>query len=79
MDKIFKFLRKRNNKERLLIMATVTLIVNRRTKNLDIKKLKGRKNVFRVRVSNFRILYKKSKPKNIIIKINERDDQTYKI
>ena len=79
MDKILKFLRRRDNKERLLLITTITLIVNKKTKKLDVKKLKGIRGIFRVRIGDFRILYKKSKPKNIIIKIDKRDDQTYKI
>ena len=79
MDKILKFLRRRDNKERLLLITTITLIANKKTKNLDVKKLKGLRGIFRVRIGDFRILYKKSKPKNIIIKIDKRDDQTYKI
>jgi len=79
MDKILKFLRRRDNKERLLLITTITLIANKKTKNLDVKKLKGLRGIFRVRIGDFRILYKKSKPKNIIIKIYKRGDQTYKI
>lgn len=79
MDKILKFLRRRDNKERLLLITTITLIVNEKTKNLDVKKLKGLRGIFRVRIGDFRIIYKKSKPKNLIIKIDKRDDSTYKI
>lgn len=47
--------------------------------NLDVKKLKGYDNIFRVRVRSFRIIFRKDKNTNFIIKINERGDQTYNI
>lgn len=78
MDRLFKFLNKRNKKERLLLIATLDSVVSRRTKDLDIRKLKGGDNQFRVRVGKFRILFKKDGARNIVIKIDERNDRTYK-
>ena len=74
-----KFLRKRNEKERLILIDVITSVVAGKIDNLDVIKLKGKKDIFRVRINKFRIIFQKAKPKNIIIKINERDDRTYDI
>lgn len=78
MDKIFKFLKKRNKKERIHLMAAADLIVGNDLNNTDIKKLIGYENLYRIRIGKFRIIFKKSKKRNIVIKIDEKDDQTYK-
>lgn len=77
MDKIFKFLQKRNKDERLKLLAVIRLISENNLENLDIKKLKGSENIFRVRVGRFRVIFEKSKKENIICSIAKRDDQTY--
>ena len=79
MDKVTKFLRKRNKKERLLLIATIDLIVNKKINNLDIRKVKSCSNIFRVRIGDFRIIFKRDKPRNNVIKIDNKNDQTYKI
>ena len=78
MDKIFKFLRKRNKKERIRLMAVVDLIARNDLDNTDIKKLIGYGNLYRIRIGRLRIIFEKSKKGNIVIKIDEKDDQTYK-
>lgn len=79
MDKWFKFLRKRSKKEQHILIEAVGLIMHQKLKGLDIKKLKGCNNIFRVRLQKFRIIFEKNKTENTIIKVDERDDQTYKI
>lgn len=78
MDRIFKFLSKRKKKDRLLLIDALDLIVNGQTNGLDIKKLKGKNNHFRVRVSRFRIIFKKVGSDSFVMKIDERNDRTYK-
>lgn len=78
MDKIQKFLARLPKKERILVRETVTLLVSGKTKDLDIKKLKGFENVFRVRVHSIRIIYRKLESGIQIIEMGRRDDQTYK-
>ena len=79
MDRIEKFLNKRNWKERALLMNTIALIINDELKNLDIKKLKGFSNLYRVRIQSFRIIFEMENDDNTIIDIYKRDDQTYKV
>ncbi|MDO8572315.1 MAG: hypothetical protein Q7S11_00925 [bacterium] len=45
---------------------------------LDVKKLKGEKNVFRIRIGDLRIIftYKKNLPR--IVSIERRNDTTYR-
>lgn len=61
-----------------MVRETVTLLVSGKTKDLDIKKLKGFENVFRVRVHSIRIIYRKLESGIQIIEMGRRDDQTYK-
>ena len=78
MDKIFKFLRKRTARERQILTATVGRIANNQLDGLDIKKLAGFKNRYRVRVGRFRIIFDKERAGNLVIRIDEKDDRTYK-
>lgn len=78
MDRISKFLQKRTAKERQAILAVVELLAFNELEHLDIKKLAGFKDRFRVRVGNFRIIFEKQKNENIVLKIDKRDEQTYR-
>jgi mRNA-degrading endonuclease RelE of RelBE toxin-antitoxin system len=78
MDKIQKALRKLNPKEREEIKAILIKLKNRQFKSLDIKKLKGREDIFRVRKGQIRIIYRTNKKGNIfILTIERRSDTTY--
>lgn len=78
MDKIEKSLRKLSSKKRSLIEAVIMKLLHRQFDSLDIKKLKGIDNHFRVRVGNYRIVFFDVE-KNLKIKsILKRDDKTYK-
>lgn len=78
MDKIIKFLRKRSKKERLILQSAIRLIVERKTDGLDIKKIVGSKNIFRVRVGAFRIIFEKHESENFIRFVGLRNESTYK-
>ncbi|OGJ46908.1 hypothetical protein A2229_02830 [Candidatus Peregrinibacteria bacterium RIFOXYA2_FULL_33_7] len=78
MDKLTKFLKKRTKAEQKLLILTMKLIIAKNLTNLDVKKLKGEKTLFRVRIGSFRIIFNCLKDENKIMKINKRDDQTYK-
>ncbi len=80
MNKIDKFLRKLSYKERLEIEKTIGLIILEKFDGLDIKKLKGINNLFRVRKGRIRIIYGITFEKMpIIIAIDYRNDTTYSI
>ncbi len=57
MDRILKLLRTLSPKLRERILDAAALIIAHKTENLDIKPLKGKKNWFRCRVGDIRIIY----------------------
>ena len=79
MDKISKDLKKLTEKERNQIKQILQKINSGDFRGLDIKKLKGRDDIFRVRKGKFRIIYKISGKKDIfILAIERRSENTYK-
>jgi mRNA-degrading endonuclease RelE of RelBE toxin-antitoxin system len=80
MDKIDKSLLKLSDKQRNKLLESFKLVVEKETTGLNIKKLKGQKGLFRLRVGDARLIYridpKCDKP--IIVYIGKRDDQTYR-
>lgn len=80
MDKIEKALRKIATGERKQVNAILRQLELGITKGLDIKKLKGYRDIFRVRKGTIRILYRiDSKGKIFILTIERRREDTYKI
>ncbi|MBI2465902.1 MAG: hypothetical protein HYV66_01570 [Candidatus Sungbacteria bacterium] len=78
MDKISKVLQKLSAEEREKIKSVLLAVKSGQTSGLDIKKLKGRSDIFRVRKGKIRILYRKSDKGEIYILIIERrNENTY--
>jgi len=78
MDRVEKALKKLNGGERQKIKEILTQLQTGSFENLDIKKLKGRGDIFRVRKGKIRIIYRSDKKKKIyIITIERRTDTTY--
>jgi len=77
-DKIKKLLAKLSQQERNLVKLLILRITMDDTLGLDIKKLKGHNNLFRVRKNRIRIVYSKENDKVLIIKIYIRNEKTYK-
>ena len=79
MDKIQKALQKFTQKERTLIQALLEKLDSGNTKGLDIKKLKGRNDIFRVRKGDMRIIYRlNGREKILVLAIERRREDTYK-
>jgi len=79
MDKIQKALQRLNKKERKQIKKLITQIQAGFFKNLDIKKLKGRDDIYRVRKGKLRIIYRIDKDgQTFILAIERRSEKTYK-
>ncbi len=78
MDKIKKALSKLTGKEKKMVKEILQEIEKGNFANLDIKKLKARQDVFRVRKGNIRIIYRKIKNRFFILTIERRSDKTYK-
>ncbi len=78
MDKIKKALNKLTSKEKKMVKEALQEIEKGNFANLDIKKLKTRKDIFRIRKGNIRIIYRKIKDRFFILTIERRSDKTYK-
>jgi mRNA-degrading endonuclease RelE of RelBE toxin-antitoxin system len=78
MDKIKKALSKLTDKEKEKIKKILTKIEKGNFTNLNVKKLKARQDIFRVRKGNIRIIYRKEKDSFFILTIERRSDKTYK-
>lgn len=79
MDKIEKALQKLTEKERGRVKEVLTCLSSGKTEGLDIKKLKGREDIFRIRKSDIRIIYRLvAGGKIFILAIERRREDTYR-
>ena len=78
MDKIDRVLNKLIPKEKEQIKNIIKALQLGRFNNLDIRKLKGLENIFRVRKGGIRIIYQVINKEIFIIKIDKRKENTYK-
>jgi len=78
MDKIEKALAKLSGKEREKIKQALEKLFSKEVTGMDIKKLKGRKDIFRLRVGNLRIIYRLNDDKIFILAISRRNEDTYR-
>ena len=79
MDKIDKAIQKLTKKEKKWIKEVVKALRSGRFDNLDIKKLKGEDNIFRVRKGKVRIVYQIRDGNTFILKVGHRKEDTYKL
>lgn len=77
MNKLDKFIFRLDKKIRQIVKKVITLIILGDFSALDIKKLKGVENKYRVRVGKIRIIFEQTKHDNRILDISYRDDNTY--
>ena len=77
MDKIEKALRKLSSKDRERIKQIILLVQRGNVVSLDIKKLKGRKDIFRIRKGDMRIIFRWLDGKLFILAIERRSEKTY--
>lgn len=78
MDKITKLLKKLSSKERERLQEMLTLLISGDTSSLDIKKLKGVDDIYRVRNGDTRIIFQKQGKEIRILEVSRRDEGTYK-
>ena len=79
MDKINKVLQKLAEKERTAIKDILFKLIKGETSSFNIKKLKGRDDIFRIRKGNLRIIYRFNDKKQIyILAIERKNENTYK-
>jgi mRNA-degrading endonuclease RelE of RelBE toxin-antitoxin system len=77
MDAIEKALKKLTAKEKERVKGILAKLASGKTQGLDIKKLQGREDIFRVRKGDIRIVYRKSDGAISILLIERRNEKTY--
>ena len=77
-DKIKKLLAKLTSKERELVSLLILRVKLDDTQGLDIKQLSGHTDLFRVRKGRLRIVYRKNSRDFLIVRIDRRNEKTYK-
>lgn len=78
MDKIQKFIKSLNAKEREAILLIMMRIKQDFHSIPGLMKLSGYQDLYRVRVGRYRIIFRINEFANEIVKITKRDEQTYK-
>lgn len=78
MDKVDKALKRLSPKEKERIKNIIKVLQSGRFDNLDIKKLKGREDIFRVRSGNLRVIYQIRDNRIFILKLGHKKEDTYK-
>ena len=78
MDKIDKVLSKLGVREKEKLKNILLKINNSELRGLDLKKLKGRNDVFRVRHGNMRVIFRKKDNTIKILALERRTTKTYK-
>ncbi len=78
VDKIRKVLKKLTKKEREAVRDILEKINKNNFKGLDLKKLKGRDDIFRVRKGKIRIIFRKVNKSIFVLSIEKRSDKIYR-
>lgn len=79
MNALRKAIAKLTAKDRELVTEAIEKITKRSFEGLNVEKLKGTANAFRVRKGDFRILYYlKDNNEPMVIAIERRSEDTYK-
>ncbi len=78
MDKNQKFLKRLSTKEFSSVEKALHKINVGDTKNLDIKKLTGYQDVYRVRIKTIRIIFLINENRIDVLEISRRNEKTYK-
>jgi mRNA-degrading endonuclease RelE of RelBE toxin-antitoxin system len=78
MNKIEKYLSRLSHKDRVRINEVIDKLRSGNVEDLQIKKLGGYKDRFRIRVGRSRVIFESLGNKLIITDIDKKDDNTYK-
>ncbi len=76
MNKVDKFLKKLSLEDRIVVEKCLKSIKSGNFANLNLKKLKGKENKFRVKRGNIRIIFSMEESVRIF-SISRRNDTTY--
>ena len=78
MDKISKALKQLTDKKCKAVKYVLSKLNQGETKEFDVKKLKSRNDIFRIRKGDIRIIYKVYKEQIYILAIERKNENTYK-
>jgi len=78
VDKIQKALNKFSKIEKEIVKKILLKIKSGKFNNLDLKKLKGRNDIYRIRKGKIRIIYRFEKEDIYLMAVERRNDKTYK-
>ena len=78
MEKLEKILLKLTKPEQKEIINLIQLILENNLSKLDVKKLKGYKDVYRVRSGKMRIIFRRQDDDISVLEISRRNDNTYR-
>ncbi|MBL7045298.1 MAG: hypothetical protein ISR98_01730 [Parcubacteria group bacterium] len=78
MDKVSKFLKRLSKQERLKLRTVIKSVLDGKIKDLDVKKLSGYQNIFRVRVGDMRVVFENNDGSMNLIFVGRKSDKTYK-
>ena len=78
MPTLKKLLSKFSREEQQTLESLVGKIISSSWRGLDIKKLKGYQDIFRLRKGKLRIIFTKSNKSILILAIDNRSEKTYK-
>jgi len=73
-----KFLKRLGAKEFASVEATLQKIQSGDTKSLDIKKLSGYQDVYRIRIKKIRIIFLANESRIEVLEIGRRSEKSYK-
>lgn len=77
MDKIRKAILKFSLEEQKIVKSLLNKILQADFKDLELKKLKGHNNLFRVRKGKIRIIFSQEEESIKILAVERRNDHTY--
>lgn len=78
VDRITKALRKLSAKEQKALRQLLAQVRHGDIQQLDVKKLKGRSDIYRIRKGSLRIIYHRSKNGKItVLALERRNDTAY--
>jgi mRNA-degrading endonuclease RelE of RelBE toxin-antitoxin system len=78
MDKIQKALNRLSDKEKKIVKEILERLQRDEVMGMDLQKLKGTKDILRVRKGDLRLIYRKVKNNIIILAIERRSEKTYR-
>ena len=77
MDAIVKALKKLGAGERERVREVLEKLGSGKTQGMDVRKLRGRDDIFRIRKGDIRIVYRKQKGSISVLLIERRSEKTY--